>query len=48
MRRIAKIDIIDAQVTSLLLHTEKVYRKLRIGEVNFLPEVNKATEAWYL
>jgi len=32
------------QVTSLLLHTEKRYSKLRIGEVDFSLEVSKVAE----
>ena len=45
---IAKLYVIDIQVTSLLLHTKKAYRKLRIGEIDFLLEVSKATEIQYL
>ena len=39
-----KLDMIDEQVTSLLLHAEKEYRKLRIGEVDFSLEVSKAAK----
>ena len=44
LSRAKKLDNIDIQVTSLLLHTEKRYRKLRIGEVNFSPKVSKIAE----
>jgi len=48
LSRAAKLDNIDAQVTSLLLYAKKRYRKLRTGEANFSLEVSKAAEIWYL
>ena len=39
--REVRLNKIDAEVTSLLLSTEKVYRKLRIGVVSYSPELSK-------
>ena len=44
LQRRVKLDLIDEQVTSLLLYTEKEYRKIRIAEVDFSPKVSKAVE----
>ena len=41
--------MLDEQITGILLHAEKKRRKLRTGEVEFSPEVSKASErshAW--
>ena len=38
--------MIDKQVTSLLLHAEKEFRKLRIEEVDFSLKVSKVAEIW--
>ena len=43
----AKLNLIDEQVTDILLHAEKKCRKLRTGEVEYSPEVSEATEKWY-
>ena len=32
----------------ILLYTEKKYRKLRTGEVEYSPEISKASERWYI
>ena len=48
LSRAAKLDNIHAQVIGLLLYAKKIYRKLRIGEVDFSPEVSKAVGIWYL
>ena len=45
---IEKLDNIDAQVTGLLLHAKKRYRKLRIREVDFSSEVSKVAKIQYL
>ena len=42
--RTIKIDMLDEQVTGILLNTEKGYRKLRIDEVEYSLEVSKAIE----
>ena len=42
IRRTVKIDILDHQVIELLLNAEKDCRKIRTGEVEFLPEISKA------
>ena len=39
--------MIDEQVTDTLFYTEKHYRKLRIGEVEYSPEMSEVTERWY-
>ena len=39
--------MIDKQVTDTLLHAEKYCRKLRTGDVEYLPEVNEVAERWY-
>ena len=39
-----KLNMIDEQVTDTLLHAEKHCRKLRIGEVEYSPEVSEAVE----
>ena len=46
--RANRLDCIDRQVTELLLHAEKVCRKLRMGEVDFSPEVSRAADEWYM
>ena len=46
--RATKLNRIDQQVTELLLHAEKECRKLRMGEVDFSPEVSNAADKWYL
>ena len=46
--RAKRLDCIDRQVTELLLHAEKVCRKLRMGEVDFSPEVSKAADTWHM
>ena len=43
--RTTRIDMLDKQVTRILLKSEKGYRKLRIGKVEYSPEVNKAAES---
>ena len=42
-----KLNMIDEQVTDILLHAEKKCRKLRTGEVEYSPEVSEAAEKWY-
>ena len=42
-----RLNILDEQITDILLHTEKQCRKLRIGEVEYSPEVSAAAEKWY-
>ena len=37
---------IDAEVTSLLLSAEKVYRKLKTGAVSYSPELSKLGLKW--
>ena len=37
-----KIDILDEQVIELLLSIKEAHRKIRIEEVEFLPEISKA------
>jgi hypothetical protein len=44
MQRRVKLDIIDKQVTDLLLHAEKECRKIIIEKVDFSLEVSKALE----
>ena len=44
LRRVAKPDMINEQVTRLLLCTKKECRKLRTGEVNFFLEISKVVE----
>ena len=39
-----RLNMIDKQVTDTLLHTKKHCRKLRIGEVEYSPEVSKVAE----
>ena len=46
--RTERIDVLDKQVTRILLNMEKGYRKLRIGKVEYSPEVSKAIETWYI
>ena len=41
-----KLNMIDEQVTEILLHAEKKCRKLRTGEVECSPEVSEAAEKW--
>ena len=43
-----KLDMIDKHITNALLHAEKKYRKLRIGEVDFLLESSEASERWFM
>ena len=43
-----KLGMIDAQVTSLLLHAKKIHRKLRKKEINFSLEASKIAETYYL
>ena len=42
--RTVRIDILDKQVTRILLNAEKGYRKLRIGKVEYSLEVSNAVE----
>ena len=42
-----RLNILDEQVTDILLHAEKQYRKLRIEEVEYSPEVSAVAERWY-
>ena len=42
-----RLNILNEQVTDILLHTEKQCRKLRTGEVEYLPEISAAAERWY-
>ena len=42
-----KLNMIDEQITEILLHAEKKCRKLRTGEVEYSPEVSEASEKWY-
>ena len=44
MQRRVKLDIIDEQVTDLLLCAEKECRKIRTGEVDFSPEASRVVE----
>ena len=44
LRRVVKLDMINKQVTRLLLYTKKECRKLMTEEVNFSPEVSKVAE----
>lgn len=41
-----RLNMIDEQVTETLLHAEKKCRKFRMGEVDYSPEVSKASEVW--
>lgn len=43
-----KLNMIDEQVTDILLHAEKKCRQLRTGEVEYSPEVSEAAEKWYV
>ena len=42
-----KLNMLDEQITDILLHAEKKCRKLRTGEVDYSPEVSEASERWY-
>ena len=42
-----RLNMIDEQITETLLHAEKLCRKLRMGEVDYSPEMSKASEVWY-
>ena len=39
--------MLDEQIIDILLNMEKQYRKLRTGEVDYLPEVDEVLEQWY-
>jgi hypothetical protein len=42
LSREVRLDILDMQVTDLLLQTEKKYRKLQTEEINFSLDVSRA------
>jgi hypothetical protein len=42
-----KLNILDEQITDILLDTEKKCRKPRTGEVEYSPEISEASERWY-
>ena len=42
-----RLNILDEQVTDILLHTKKQYRKLRTDKVEYSLEVSAAAERWY-
>ena len=42
-----KLNMLDEQITDILLHVEKKCRKFRTGEVEYSPEVSEVSERWY-
>ena len=46
--RVVKIDLLDEQVIDILLNAKKKYRKLRTGEVDYLPEISRVAEIQYM
>ena len=39
--------MLDEKVVEILLHAEKKHRKLRTGEVDYLPDASNAAEKWH-
>lgn len=43
----ARLNMLDEQITGILLHAKKKCRKLQTREVEFSPEVSEASELWH-